>query len=116
VATTVAAAAVYFLVPEAPPSPSAAKIRPFAGLRDIYADTRFWRLAPLSASTIGTAWALQGLSAAPWLAEEIGFFIVFVARLVVLALGVAVFLFQRTVISKFEASEILYGVRSKSNP
>ena len=68
-ATTVAAAAVYFLVPEAPQPPSTAKIQPFVGLKDIYTDSRFWRLAPLSASTIGTAWALQGLWAAPWLSD-----------------------------------------------
>ena len=71
-ATTVAAAAVYLLVPEAPPSPSTAKSQPFAGLREIYADSRFWRLAPLSATTIGTAWALQGLWAAPWLSDVEG--------------------------------------------
>jgi MFS family permease len=71
-ATAVAAGAVYLLVPEAPPSPSANNSRPFAGLREIYADSRFWRLAPLSATTIGTAWALQGLWAAPWLADVEG--------------------------------------------
>jgi MFS family permease len=71
-ATTVAAAAVYLLVPEAPPSPSAAKSHPFAGLREIYTDPRFWRLAPLSATTIGTAWALQGLWAAPWFRDVEG--------------------------------------------
>jgi MFS family permease len=71
-ATTVAAAAVYLLVPEIPPSPSTAKVQPFAGLREIYADSRFWRLAPLSATTIGTAWALQGLWAAPWLSDVEG--------------------------------------------
>jgi sugar phosphate permease len=68
-ATTVAAAAVYLLVPEAPEPPSTPKIQPFAGLKEIYTDSRFWRLAPLSASTIGTAWALQGLWAAPWLRD-----------------------------------------------
>ena len=71
-ATTAAAAAVYLLVPEVPPSPSAAKVQPFAGLREIYADSSFWRLAPLSATTIGTAWALQGLWAAPWLSDVEG--------------------------------------------
>jgi MFS family permease len=35
----------------------------------IYRDPRFWRLAPLSASCIGSAWALQGLWAAPWLTD-----------------------------------------------
>lgn len=71
-ATTVAAAAVYLLVPDALPSPSSVKIKPFAALREIYADSHFWRLAPLSATTIGTAWALQGLWAAPWLSDVEG--------------------------------------------
>jgi MFS family permease len=35
----------------------------------IYADPRFWRLAPLSAACIGTAWSLQGLWAAQWLID-----------------------------------------------
>ena len=43
--------------------------QPLAGLKKICADPRFWRLAPLSATTIGTAWALQGLWAAPWLSD-----------------------------------------------
>ena len=38
-------------------------------VRTIYADPRFWRLAPLSALCIGSAWALQGLWVAPWLAD-----------------------------------------------
>jgi MFS family permease len=38
-------------------------------IRAIYADRRFWRLAPVSALCIGSAWALQGLWAAPWLAD-----------------------------------------------
>ena len=35
----------------------------------IYQDARFWRIAPLSAVGIGTSWSLQGLWAAPWLAD-----------------------------------------------
>jgi len=42
------------------------------GLKSIYCDPRFWRLAPLSASCIGSAWALHGLWAAPWLADVAG--------------------------------------------
>ncbi|WP_246174099.1 MFS transporter [Bradyrhizobium paxllaeri] len=42
------------------------------GLRMIYSDPRFWRLAPLSATCIGTAWALQGLWAAQWFADVEG--------------------------------------------
>ncbi|MCA6108044.1 MFS transporter [Bradyrhizobium sp. CNPSo 4026] len=42
------------------------------GLRMIYTDPRFWRLAPLSATCIGTAWALQGLWAAQWFSDVEG--------------------------------------------
>jgi MFS family permease len=38
-------------------------------IRAIYRDPGFWRLAPLSATSIGSAWALQGLWAGPWLAD-----------------------------------------------
>lgn len=71
-ATAVTAGIVYVLVPETPPSSSTTDLRPFAGLWDIYADPRFWRLAPLSAAMIGTAWSLQGLWAAPWLTDVEG--------------------------------------------
>ena len=71
-AATVIAAIVYLLVPDVAPASSINDRRPFAGLREIYADPRFWRLAPLSATTIGTAWALQGLWAAPWLSDVEG--------------------------------------------
>jgi MFS family permease len=40
-----------------------------ARLRDVYLDGRFWRVAPLSGCCIGTAFALQGLWAGPWLAD-----------------------------------------------
>lgn len=39
------------------------------GLLAIYRDPRFLRLAPLSALVVGTAWSLQGLWIAPWLAD-----------------------------------------------
>ena len=51
-ATTVAAAAVYFLVPEAPQPPSTAKIQPFVGLKDttlIHASGG-WRRSPRARS------------------------------------------------------------------
>ena len=41
-------------------------------IRAIYRDARFRRLAPLSATTIGSAWAVQGLWAGPWLADVEG--------------------------------------------
>jgi MFS family permease len=65
-ATAVSAALIYFVVPEASPA-STSRASKSASLKSIYADPRFWRVAPLSATCIGTAWALQGLWAAPWL-------------------------------------------------
>lgn len=72
IATAWSAAMIYLLVPEMSPPAMPSVGHPFAGLRTIYADPRFWRLAPLSATTIGTAWALQGLWAAPWLSDVEG--------------------------------------------
>src|SRR5882672_579229 len=67
--TAASAVMIYLIVPEAAPVPSGAVS---AGLRKVYADPRFWRIAPLSASCIGTAWALQGLWAAQWLRDVEG--------------------------------------------
>jgi MFS family permease len=60
---------IYFVVPEAPSPASVAGGPSNLGLGTVYSDRRFWRLAPLSAGCIGTAWALQGLWVAPWLAD-----------------------------------------------
>ncbi len=38
----------------------------------VYQDARFWRIAPLSATGIGSSWSLQGLWAAPWLRDVAG--------------------------------------------
>jgi MFS family permease len=67
--TASSAVMIYLIVPEAAPVASGAVP---VGLRKVYADPRFWRLAPLSASCIGTAWALQGLWAAQWLKDVEG--------------------------------------------
>src|SRR6266481_3692017 len=67
--TAASAILIYLIVPEAKPIASSAVS---VGLRKVYADPRFWRLAPLSASCIGTAWALQGLWAAQWLKDVEG--------------------------------------------
>ena len=67
--TAAGAVMVYLIVPEATPVASGAVS---VGLRKVYADPRFWRLAPLSACCIGTAWALQGLWAAQWLRDVEG--------------------------------------------
>lgn len=72
VATLVAAVAIYVIVPEARPARAMSMVSPLAGLKRVYTDPRFWRLAPLSATTIGTAWSFQGLWAAPWMSDVEG--------------------------------------------
>jgi len=67
--TAACAVMVYMVVPEAAPIVKGAVS---VGLKRIYADPRFWRLAPLSASCIGTAWSLQGLWAAQWFSDVDG--------------------------------------------
>jgi predicted MFS family arabinose efflux permease len=68
--TAVSAVMIYLIVPEATAVASGAVS---VGLRKVYADPRFWRVAPLSASCIGTAWTLQGLWTAQWLRDVEGF-------------------------------------------
>jgi MFS family permease len=64
---------IYLAVPEVPDANSSVAGGPsHDGLKIVYADPRLWRLAPLSATCIGTAWALQGLWAAPWLSDVEG--------------------------------------------
>jgi ParB/RepB/Spo0J family partition protein len=67
--TAASAVMIYLIVPGATPVASGVVS---AGLRKVYADPRFWRVAPLSASCIGTAWALQGLWAAQWFKDVEG--------------------------------------------
>jgi hypothetical protein len=38
----------------------------------IYRDRRFWRIAPLGATGVGTSFSLQELWAAPWLTDTDG--------------------------------------------
>jgi MFS family permease len=74
IATLVTAGLVYFAVPERDTGPkrSAASGRRLT-LRSIFSDPRFLRIAPLSATCIGSSWALQSLWAASWLADVEGF-------------------------------------------
>ena len=67
IATALSAALIYFAVPE-PTARPASRSCP-ASLRTVYSDRRFWRVAPLSATCVGSAWALQGLWAAPWFTD-----------------------------------------------
>lgn len=67
--TLACAVAIYLVVPEAePPVVNLGTTRPIS-LKSIFLDSRFWRLAPLSATCVGMSWALQGLWAASWLSD-----------------------------------------------
>lgn len=70
--TAACAVATFLLVPEATHARPTAVRTTHASLRAIYADRRFWRLAPLSATCVGTAWSLQSLWAAAWLTDVEG--------------------------------------------
>lgn len=67
--SALAALVILRFVPERPARGRKDAIASSMSIRTIYRDARFWRLAPLSATTIGSAWALQGLWAGPWLAD-----------------------------------------------
>ncbi|MDA9467056.1 MFS transporter [Bradyrhizobium sp. CCBAU 53415] len=66
-ATCATAALIYVVVPERGIVSSLASTP--ATLSSVFGDRRFWRIAPLSATCIGSAWSLQGLWASPWLAD-----------------------------------------------
>jgi MFS family permease len=61
--------ALLILVAVPEPAAAVSKPGPVVRLSSIIFDPRFWRLAPLSATGVATAWSLQGLWAAPWLAD-----------------------------------------------
>ena len=68
-----AAAVIAVVVPQRNAVSSRINTTRSVTMRSIYADPRFWRLAPISATCIGTSWAVQGLWAAPWLTDVEGF-------------------------------------------
>ena len=67
--TAVSALAILLVVPERRHGATPGTPVHALSIAAIYRDPRFWRLAPLSATCIGSAWALQGLWAAPWLTD-----------------------------------------------
>jgi type IV secretory pathway TrbF-like protein/sugar phosphate permease len=72
-AVTVASAlTIWIVVPESTSAKSPSNKHGPISLKIIYSDPRFWELAPLSATCAGTAWALQGLWATPWLTDVDG--------------------------------------------
>jgi sugar phosphate permease len=66
-ATAASAILIYIVVPEQAVSISKGTAQ--LSLKSVYANSRFWRLAPLSATCVGSAWALQGLWATSWLTD-----------------------------------------------
>lgn len=68
-ATAATAMLIYIVVPERGVVPPAAR----ATLSSVFGDWRFWRMAPLSATCVGSSWSLQGLWASPWLTDVEGF-------------------------------------------
>src|SRR5258708_35796214 len=69
--TVVTAGLIYFVVPERGevPKSSASSGKPLT-LRSIFSDPRFLRIAPLSATCIGSSWAMQSLWAASCLTDS----------------------------------------------
>ncbi|MCP1968207.1 MFS transporter [Bradyrhizobium elkanii] len=67
-ATAATAILIYVVVPERGTIPSATR----ATLSSVFRDWRFWRIAPLSATCVGSSWSLQGLWASPWLTDVEG--------------------------------------------
>ena len=74
IATLVTAGLIYFAVPKSAGSSkgSVSSGKPLT-LRSIFSDPRFLRIAPLSATCIGSSWAMHSLWAASWLADVEGF-------------------------------------------
>jgi MFS family permease len=71
--TAVIALLVLVLVPESKNAGPAASWRSIcAGIVGAYRDPVFWRLAPVSAAAVATAWSVQGLWAARWFSDVDG--------------------------------------------
>ena len=89
--TVVTVGLIYFVVPERGEvaRSSASSGKPLT-LRSIFSDPRFLRIAPLSATCIGSSWAMQSLWAASWLSDVEGFdHQAVVNQLFVMALGIS---------------------------
>jgi predicted MFS family arabinose efflux permease len=74
IATLATAGLIYFAVPKSDRSSKGyvSSGKPLT-LRSIFSDPRFLRIAPLSATCIGSSWAMHSLWAASWLADVEGF-------------------------------------------
>ncbi|MDX3971628.1 MAG: MFS transporter [Bradyrhizobium sp.] len=92
IATLMVAGLVYFTVPDyrGHSKRSATSGKPLT-LRSVFSDPRFMRIAPLSATCIGSSWAMHSLWAASWLAdvEEVGRQSV-INQLLIMAIGISI--------------------------
>jgi predicted MFS family arabinose efflux permease len=71
--TAVIAAVIFVAVPERERKTAAQGLaKQFDGIKEIYSSRLFWRLAPLTAITLGTGFAVTGLWAGPWLRDIAG--------------------------------------------
>ncbi|MDA9433498.1 MFS transporter [Bradyrhizobium sp. CCBAU 51627] len=66
-ATGATAVLIYVVVPERVVASST--VPTHVTLSSVFGDRRFLRVAPLSATCVGSAWSLQGLWASPWLTD-----------------------------------------------
>lgn len=74
VATIVAAALIFVIVPDhAEGGAQQSLLEQLAGLRRVFSDAVFWRVAPLAALSAGGSQAVLGLWAGPWLRDVMGF-------------------------------------------
>ncbi len=73
VATLVVALAILLVVPERRDLPAPQTLREqVAGVRDVFGDRFFWRLAPMAFLCMATSLSIQGLWAGPWLRDVAG--------------------------------------------
>ena len=73
-ATCCASAAIFFVVPEASGGAKSSRlVDQLKGLRRVYGDRLFWRLAPLSIACAAASFSIQGLWAGLWLKDVAGF-------------------------------------------
>jgi MFS family permease len=74
IATFVAAAAIFLLVPDALRRPQASGLADqWRGVASVFGNPRFWWLAPLPMVSTGSFMAIQGLWSVPWLIEVDGY-------------------------------------------
>ncbi len=73
ITTLAAAVLIAWQVPDTPTAPSIGARAQWAGVRQVLSHRRFWWIAPVASTGIGSFMAVQGLWAVPWLMEVNGF-------------------------------------------